>query len=80
TNDDANIMQPKPQKSTQEMFINKFNIDKSTVVFLDDSLSCIKSSHEDGWDKCILVNNGKDVDTEHEQTSSVKEYLKNILS
>jgi len=79
SNDDGNTLNPKPQKPTQEIFIDKYNIDKSTIIFLDDSLSCIKSSHEDGWNKCILVNHGKKIDTYHEQTPSVKEYLRSII-
>lgn len=74
--DDGDIMRPKPQKATQEIFIEKFNIDKSSVIFFDDSISCINSSVEDGWNKCVLVNNGNPVNTHHEQTSTVKEYLK----
>lgn len=57
--EDGDLMHPKPQEITQEMFIEKFAIDKREIIFFDDTLSCIRSSAEAGWERCVWVNNGK---------------------
>lgn len=78
-NEDGNTLMPKPQKVTQDIFIEKFNIDKSSVVYLDDSVSCIKSAVEDGWNECLLVNHGENFDVPYKQINNVKDYLKQII-
>lgn len=76
--DDGDVMQPKPQKKTQDIFVEKYNIDKDSVIYFDDSLSCIKSAVEDGWNECILINHGKKLNVPYTQAPTVKDYLKSL--
>lgn len=77
--DDGDITHAKPNKQTLDMFINKYNIDKSSVVYFDDSLSCINAGIKAGWNECILITNSKTSNSTYKQAKNIKEYLKQIL-
>lgn len=76
--DDGDIFLPKPHKKTQQLFIDMFNIDKSSIVYFEDSLKCINAAANDGWGICCVINNGEEEATQHPQFNCIKECLRTI--